>query len=110
MMTGSPTWIGSELASGDVLAPAGTRSSWSRERSAAGSEATTRAFTGSPPTDLTVMDRIGVGERRCLGAGGHALELEQGEVRRRLGGDHARLHGLAPQEFDADLVHGVHDV
>src|SRR5882724_894191 len=38
-----------------TLAPAGTRSSWMRERSAAGSEAMTLAETVSPPRNSTLM-------------------------------------------------------
>ena len=58
MMTGSPTWIVSESARGDALAAAGTRSSWSRERSAAGSEATTLADTVSPPRNSTLISSM----------------------------------------------------
>ena len=38
-----------------TLAPAGTRSSWMRERSAAGSDAMTLAETVSPPRNSTLM-------------------------------------------------------
>src|SRR6266478_10254151 len=57
-MTGSPTRIGSELASGENLAPGGTRSSWSSERSAAGSDETTLALTVSPPRNSTVISSM----------------------------------------------------
>ena len=58
MITGSPTWIVSESARGEILAPGGTRSSWSRERSAAGSEATTLAAMVSPPRNSTLISSM----------------------------------------------------
>jgi hypothetical protein len=57
-ITWSPTLTVSESPSVAATAPFGIRSSWSRDRSAAGSEATTRAVTVSPPTSSTVISSI----------------------------------------------------
>jgi len=57
-MTWRPTCTVSELASVATTAPFGMRSSWSSERSAATSEATTRAGTVSPPRNSTVISSI----------------------------------------------------
>src|SRR5216684_4365346 len=55
MKTWSPTSARSELPNRATGAVVGTRSSWSRETSASGSEAITRAFTTSPPRNSAVI-------------------------------------------------------
>ena len=56
--TSSPTRTLSELPGWAGFAPVGTRSSCSSERSAAGSDATTRAGTTSPPMNSTVTSSM----------------------------------------------------
>ena len=57
-MAWSPTWTVFESAIGETFAPGGTRSSWRRERSAAGSEEITRAATASPPRNSTSISSM----------------------------------------------------
>ena len=56
------------------------------------------------------VHRAGVGHRGHLRARRHPVELQQGQIGRRLGGHHARRHRVAPDELHRDLVHGVHHV
>ena len=58
MITGSPTWMRSELAIVATRAPDGTRSSCSSERSAAGSDWITFADTVSPPRNSTLISSM----------------------------------------------------
>jgi len=58
IITWSPILTVSELAIGATTTPEGTRSSVSRDRSAAGSEAVTRATTVSPPMNSTLFSSI----------------------------------------------------
>ena len=59
MRTVSPIRTLLESAMGDTVEPGGTRSSCSRARSAAaGSEATTRADTFTPPGNSTVISSM----------------------------------------------------
>src|SRR5215831_5333275 len=54
--TGSPTWTVLESPIGATTRDAGTRSSWSRATSAAGSEATTPPETCSPSRNSAVIE------------------------------------------------------
>lgn len=58
MKTGSPTRTGSESLSGETTASRGTTEAWMIEMSARGSEAITRAGTGSSPRNSTTTSFI----------------------------------------------------
>jgi hypothetical protein len=58
----------------------------------------------------THLHRVGVAHPREDRLGRGTLELEQGDVRFGLGGDHLGGDRLAAQELGGDLVGGLHHV